>query len=213
MKPSERQDSKTSPAKEGTPTPLEDKDKHLIEKTSDKSSFINSTHTPAKAEKQGSHNLVESLSEKGNFMKENVVKYMSSPQQQSTPNNYSSPSSEKVLKEMLNMNDSHHMAAENIVDVHISNHSSHPEDDDELNIEHITSMVEKLGDDSDEEEMLQHQRQPLGTDATASLDPSIVFAKKAEPGKTINGLQDWIYRDPQGEIQGKSVSLNEIKKR
>merc|ERR1712048_635652 len=33
-------------------------------------------------------------------------------------------------------------------------------------------------------------------------DPSIVYAKKAEPGKSFNGLQDWIYRDPQSEIQG-----------
>ena len=33
-------------------------------------------------------------------------------------------------------------------------------------------------------------------------DPSIVCAKKAEPGVLIKGMQDWIYRDPQGEIQG-----------
>lgn len=33
-------------------------------------------------------------------------------------------------------------------------------------------------------------------------DPSIVCAKKAEPGVGIKGMQDWIYRDQQGEIQG-----------
>ena len=36
-------------------------------------------------------------------------------------------------------------------------------------------------------------------------DPSIVCAKKAEPGVLIKGMQDWIYRDPQGEIQGMST--------
>ena len=36
-------------------------------------------------------------------------------------------------------------------------------------------------------------------------DPSIVCAKKAEPGVLIKGMQDWIYRDPQGEIQGKAA--------
>lgn len=34
------------------------------------------------------------------------------------------------------------------------------------------------------------------------IDPSILFAKKAEPGGLIKELLDWIYRDPQGEIQG-----------
>merc|ERR1712013_876482 len=81
------------------------------------------------------------------------------------------------------------------------------EDDDELNIEHITSMVDNLGVDSDDDDLLSQQQQLTnggrprpGNEQQA--DPSIVFAKKAEPGKSINGLQDWIYRDPQCEIQG-----------
>ena len=83
------------------------------------------------------------------------------------------------------------------------------EDDDELNIEHITSMVDNLGVDSDDDDLLSQQQQQQLTNGgrprpgnEQQADPSIVFAKKAEPGKSINGLQDWIYRDPQCEIQG-----------
>ena len=37
-------------------------------------------------------------------------------------------------------------------------------------------------------------------------DPSIVFVKKSETGKPpMAGLQDWIYRDPQAEIQGNLI--------
>ena len=78
------------------------------------------------------------------------------------------------------------------------------EEDEELNIDHITSMVDRLGEDSDDDDMIrQHQQRAMRkNEQESNLDPSIVFAKKAEPGKRIDGLQDWIYRDPQGEIQG-----------
>ena len=49
------------------------------------------------------------------------------------------------------------------------------------------------------------QQQPETNDCNV-LDPSIIFAKKAEPGGLIKGMQAWIYRDPQGEIQGKQNS-------
>lgn len=74
------------------------------------------------------------------------------------------------------------------------------DEDFEFSIDHITSMVANLGDDSDEEELTMNH-QPV-TSTQQNIDPSILYVKKAEPGKNINGLQDWIYRDPQGEIQG-----------
>ena len=95
-------------------------------------------------------------------------------------------------------------------------HSLKTNDDEfEFSIDHITSMVANLGDESDEEELARHealsQHQKLKasmppTSSQQNLDPSILFVKKSEPGKNINGLQDWIYRDPQGEIQGSYLS-------
>ena len=86
------------------------------------------------------------------------------------------------------------------------------DEDFEFSIDHITSMVANLADDeSDEEEWArqeelnqQHAKSaaPPPNASQQNMDPSILFVKKAEPGKNINGLQDWIYRDPQGEIQG-----------
>lgn len=84
------------------------------------------------------------------------------------------------------------------------------DEDFEFSIDHITSMVANLGDESDEEEWArqeevnQHQSNLVipPNSSQQNMDPSILFVKKAEPGKNINGLQDWIYRDPQGEIQG-----------
>ena len=78
------------------------------------------------------------------------------------------------------------------------------EEDLEMNLDHIKSMVLKLDEDSENEEIIhqeyfQHQ-EPVQQNQV--MDPSIVFAKKAEPGKSFNGMQDWIYRDPQGEIRG-----------
>ena len=92
-----------------------------------------------------------------------------------------------------------------------ASHSFKANDEDfEFSLDHITSMVANLGDESDEEEWVQHkamnQQQAKPTvprnSSQQNMDPSILFVKKAEPGKNINGLQDWIYRDPQGEIQG-----------
>ena len=73
-------------------------------------------------------------------------------------------------------------------------------DDYELSLDHIKSMVAKLDDESDDE--ANHHNETPASTYNQVMDPSIVYAKKAEPGKTIDGLQDWIYRDPQGEIQG-----------
>jgi len=84
------------------------------------------------------------------------------------------------------------------------NNSKHNEEDFEFSMDHITSMVDNLGGDSDEEELARHETisQPqIGQ--SSQMDPSILFAQKAEPGKNVNGLHNWIYRDPQGEIQGK----------
>lgn len=84
-------------------------------------------------------------------------------------------------------------------------HAEHDEDL-EFSLDHITSMVAKLGDESDEDELTQRERssghQQPSEHAAQPMDPSILYAKKAEPGKNISTLQDWIYRDPQGEIQG-----------
>ena len=85
------------------------------------------------------------------------------------------------------------------------------DEDFEFSIDHITSMVANLADDeSDEEEWArreelnqQHAKSaPPPNASQQNMDPSILYVKKAEPGKNIDGLQDWIYRDPQGEIQG-----------
>lgn len=76
------------------------------------------------------------------------------------------------------------------------------DEDFEFSLEHITSMVANLGDESDEDELTQRERLPERQISAPPIDPSILYAKKAEPGKNISGLQDWIYRDPQGEIQG-----------
>lgn len=84
------------------------------------------------------------------------------------------------------------------------------DEDFEFSIDHITSMVANLGDESDEEELSRHeslsqQKSQLSVTHSSSqqnIDPSILFVQKSEPGKNVNGLQDWIYRDPQGEIQG-----------
>lgn len=78
------------------------------------------------------------------------------------------------------------------------------EEDLEINLDHIKSMVLKLDEDSENEEIIPqkyfHHQEPIQQNQV--MDPSIVFAKKAEPGKSFNGMQDWIYRDPQGEIRG-----------
>ena len=71
--------------------------------------------------------------------------------------------------------------------------------DFEFSLDHIKDMVENLDYESEEEDK---SYQDNFKTHSAVNDPSIVYAKKAEPGKAINGMQDWIYRDPQGEVQG-----------
>ena len=73
-------------------------------------------------------------------------------------------------------------------------------------MDHITSMVANLGGDSDEDDLARHEAisQP-SIGQNAQMDPSILFAQKAEPGKNVNSLHNWIYRDPQGEIQGNRI--------
>ena len=92
---------------------------------------------------------------------------------------------------------------ENILNVKKIN-KQQTEEDLEMNLDHIKSMVMKLDEDSESEEIIQqeyfHHQEPV--QQSQVMDPSIVFAKKAEPGKSFNGMQDWIYRDPQGEIRG-----------
>jgi len=81
----------------------------------------------------------------------------------------------------------------------------HPnvDEDADHNIDHIKNLIEKLDDEIDN---IYPTNQLSGPDQEVDdcniTDPSIVCAKKAEPGVLIKGMQDWIYRDPQGEIQG-----------
>ncbi|XP_065061462.1 GRB10-interacting GYF protein 2-like isoform X2 [Rhopilema esculentum] len=67
----------------------------------------------------------------------------------------------------------------------------------------IKNLIDKLDDEIDNINPTNQMapQQPDTNDCNV-LDPSIIFAKKAEPGGLIKGMQAWIYRDPQGEIQG-----------
>ncbi|XP_057304070.1 GRB10-interacting GYF protein 2-like isoform X3 [Hydractinia symbiolongicarpus] len=122
-------------------------------------------------------------------------------------NNVKPPESEDKLSNEQEKNEKYQQpqqnnTSQNTTQMPSSEHKTIDEDY-ELNLDHITSMVAKLDDESDEEERV-NKGVPSHALASqnSSVDPSIVFAKKAEPGKSINGLHDWIYRDPQGEIQG-----------
>ena len=200
--PSEIQDGKISPPKEGNLTPQEDKEKLTTDKNTETSSHIVTTsHAETTANLQNIVELEKNLNKKDHDDTQSPSKN-ASPQlaQKNLASSSSAVLNENILlAENINLKDK---KEDN--DNNGDNVGGGVDDDDELNIEHITSMVEKLGDDSDEEELLSHHqsRQPHVSEPSTTLDPSIVFAKKAEPGKNINGLQDWIYRDPQGEIQG-----------
>ncbi|XP_065675512.1 GRB10-interacting GYF protein 1-like [Hydra vulgaris] len=67
--------------------------------------------------------------------------------------------------------------------------------DFEFSLDHIKDMVENLDSESEDDKY----QDSLKNSSTVN-DPSIVFAKKAEPG--TDSTQNWIYLDPQGEIQG-----------
>ncbi|XP_047137848.1 GRB10-interacting GYF protein 2 isoform X1 [Hydra vulgaris] len=67
--------------------------------------------------------------------------------------------------------------------------------DFEFSLDHIKDMVENLDYESEDDKY----QDSLKNSSTVN-DPSIVFAKKAEPG--TDSTQNWIYLDPQGEIQG-----------
>ena len=91
------------------------------------------------------------------------------------------------------------------------------EDDFDINLDHMKSLVAKLDLEDDDDPIMPNQ-QPQASISTPTShvssphqapvsDPSILFAKKAEPGQTIAGLHDWIYRDPQGEVQGEFLFM------
>eukprot|EP00794_Sanderia_malayensis_P015268 gene15268-16844_t len=87
-------------------------------------------------------------------------------------------------------------------------------------MDHIRNLLDKLDDEVEyltggsspsyqcklvqihEEPTELQQFAPPTQETEENMDPSILFAKKAEPGVSIKEMQDWIYRDPQGEIQG-----------